>query len=191
MAPTRTRGNVFTGYGDLYYGSATDSPAMPAETVARGGGWPVAWTGFGFTEDGMEYEISKDVEDQNVEEMLTPASVALTGAQILLRFTLAEDVLANMIVAAGIGTLTTTAPGVGQIGKTTLTLGESLKQYAFGFESDNPEGHWRRGIVPLVISTGSVGVPYRRNNKRIYPVEFRAICELDDIVIVNKTANAS
>lgn len=189
MTVVRTRENVFTGFADMYYGNA--GLALPDENaVARGGAWPAGWSSVGLTEDGMEFEVSKDTEDIQVEEILTPVRVAFTGVGVIARFSAAEDTVEMMQLAFGFGTIATTAAASGQIGKKRLTLNETLKEYSFGFEGDVPGGHWRRALLPNCISVGTVGTSYRKNGKRLYPVEIRAICEPSDIIIDTKTADA-
>lgn len=187
MTITRDNTKVMKGYADIYVGPV--GTALPADTVALHGTWPGGWTGIGFTEDGLEIEKSVDTDDITVEEQMTPVDVAVTGIGVAVRFTLTEDTVANMKIAYGGGTIATQAPGASPlIGKSTLTLGEALDEYALAFEAENSFGFFRRILIPKVISVGSVGTPYRKNEKRLYPVEFRAICDPSTIQIIEKTA---
>lgn len=188
MAVTRDRTKVIRGFADIYVGDV--GSALPADSVALGGAWPAGWDGIGFTEDGLEIEVGTDTDDITVEEQLTPVDIAVTGKSVMVRFSLAEDVVENMLIAYGGGTLSTQAAGSGVVGKKTLTLGADLDRYALAFEAENSFGFFRRVLIPEVVSSGSVGTSYRKNEKRLYPVEFRAICDPTDIDIVEKTENA-
>lgn len=188
MAVTRDSTKVIRGYADIYYGPV--GTALPADTVALGGTWPVGWTGVGFTDEGLEIEKSVDTDDITVEEQLTPVDVAVTGVGVAVRFTLAEDSVANMKVAYGGASIATQAAASGVIGKSTLTFNDTLDQYALAFEAKNALGLFRRVLIPKVISIGSVATSYRRADKRVYPVEFRAICDPKTIQIVEQTAIA-
>ena len=188
MAVVRTKENVATGYADIYI--APEDEAIPGSTgsMAAPG---VNYQGVGFTETGLDLEVSRDIEDIKVEEQLTPVDIVVTGAQVMVKFTMAEDLIENRKIAYGGGTLSTTAAGVGQIGKKTLVLSETLEKHALLFDCDNVYGFTTRVHIPSVASVGSVGTPFKRAEKRVYPVEFRALCALTDITIIEQTAAAS
>lgn len=187
VAPVLT--NVIVGEATLYIGPA--NTAMPDDTVALGEAWPVGWTYIGATDAGVTLTVSTNTQDITIEEQSTPALVTVTSKDVTVACALAEDTIANMKTAYGGGTLTTQVAATGTIGKSTLTLSDTLDQLAVGFEGVNPEGFFRRVYIPVVVSVASVGTSYRRAAaKRMYPISLRAICAPSSIEIVDMTAAA-
>jgi hypothetical protein len=181
--------NVLVGYARLY--TAPAGTAMPAETVAFDGAWGSSWTYIGATEEGITQTIGTDTGTITIEESSIAVLTTVTAKTFTLGFALSEDTLESIKLAAGGGTITTTAAASAQIGKKVLTLSDTLDQLAVGFEAVNKFGFFRRVYVPTVLSTGTVATPYRRAaNNRAYPVELHATCRPDQIQIVDKTAAA-
>jgi hypothetical protein len=188
MPPTRDADKVAWGFADIWIADAdTAEPASGATLAEPGGGY----TGVGFTAEGVAMEVSTDSEAIRVEEQLTPVGRVLTAVDVTITLEFAEDVIENRLLAYGFGTLTTTAAAAGQIGKKTLVLGEELDEKAIVIMADNGLGFRDRIYIPRAMAGGSVGTPYRRAEKRVYPVEFTATCAPGDIVIVQQTADAS
>lgn len=194
--PAYTRQNVLAGQARMFLQKLgpTIVPALPAETVALNGAWPTVapniWVPVGATQEGLNFRFQRTTQDINIEEQLTPVSVNTTGLDISFDTVLSEDTLQTMQVAFGGGTITTTAPGVSQIGKSELVIGSDLDQYAFGFEARNEFGFFKRVFVPTVVSVGQVEALHRRAaDARRYAVSFRAICAPEEIKILSKTAN--
>ncbi len=185
MAVTRTESNVYYGIADLWY--APENTAVPTSTTTFQDPLAAGFTSIGFTGEGAETELSKDLEDIRVEEQLTPADTVLTALNFVTRFMIAEDTIGFRQLSYGVGSIVTTAqsPGV-QMGKKTLTLGETLDKKAILIEVANPLGFTTRIYVPSVASVGSVSTTYRRAEKRMYPVEFRALCAPSSITVVEK-----
>lgn len=190
MAPTRTITNVLVGPATLYLGP--EAEAMPADSVMLGGDWGANWMHPGYTDEGLTFNFERDTEMHRVEEQSSPAVVTVNESELMIAVAFAEDTLENMKFAYGGGTITETAAGSGQIGKKTLRLSDQLEVLALGFEGKNPQGFYRRVYIPRVVSVGSVETPYRRSDsKRMYPAEFQAICAIEDIQIVDMTAEAT
>lgn len=187
-ASTRSADKVLHGVANMYYGAA--SATKPLDSIDYDGDWGVAWTPFGFSEDGVATEKNTDTEDVKASEQVTPLNVLVTGVNFIVRITVIESTLEFMKVAFGGGTLTTTAASTGVIGKKTLTLGTSLDRYAIGFEVENELGYWTRMYVPKVLSVATVGTEFKLNGIRAYPIEFRAICKPSEVEVWSKTAEA-
>jgi hypothetical protein len=189
MAPNPDTSAVLVGYARAY--TAPAGTAMPADTVAFDGTWPVGWTYIGATEEGVTQTIGTDTATIAIEEQSIPVLTVVNAKTFTLAFSLSEDTLESIKLAAGGGNIVTTAAATGVIGKKVLTLSDTLDQLAVGFEAINKQGFFRRVYVPSVLSTGTVGTPYRRAaNNRAYPVELHATCRPDQIVFTEKTANA-
>jgi hypothetical protein len=171
------------------------SPAvLPAESVALGGTWPSSpqvWTAIGATEDGVTLGFRRNTADQMVEEQITPVGVETTDADLRCEVSLSEDTLETLRIAFGGGTITTVAAASGQIGKKTLALATDLTHFALGFEAKNPSGFFRRVLIPNIVSIADISTPFRRAaGPRRYKAAFRCLVKLEDVTIVDKTADA-
>lgn len=198
VAPAYTRTNVLVGQARMFLQklSETSAPALPLDSVALNGAWPSdpdnTWTPVGATEEGLNFRFQRTTEDITVEEQLTPVSVNTTGLDISADMVLSEDTVDTMLVAYGGGEIVVTAPGVGQVGKSELTIGSDLDHYAFGFEAMNATGRPRRVLIPDVVSVGQAETMYRRAAAaRRYAVSFRVLCAPEEIEIVEITADAT
>jgi hypothetical protein len=188
---TVTVGNVIVGLAQLYvapYG-ASGEPA-PADTVAKGAPWGGNWVAMGGTSQGVAITMAPKTVDITIEEQMTPADVVIDTMDISVKVTLSEDVIASMQLAYGGGGVITTQAATGTlIGKTTLTLADSLANLSVGFEATNSFGYWRRVYIPKIVSVASVETSYRRAKaQRMYPVTLRAICDPSLIDVVDQTA---
>lgn len=198
VQPTYTRQNVLVGQARMFLQKkvALSAPALPADTVALGGAWPAAgtniWVPVGATQEGLNFRFQRSTQDVNVEEQLTPVQVNTSSLDMSLDMVLSEDTLNTMVYAYGGGSIVTTAAGVGQIGKKELTINSDLDEYAFGFETQNEFGFFRRVFVPSVVSVGQAETLYRRaQDARRYAVSLRVICAPEEVDIVEKTADAT
>lgn len=196
FTPTYDRTKVMAGQVAVRLAPySVASPAvLPAETVALGGAWPTSpqpWTAIGATEQGASFLFRRTTQSLTVEEQLTPVAVETTEVEMKVEATLAEDSLETMRTAFGGGTITTVAAGSGTIGKKTLALSSDLEHFALGLEGKNPEGFWRRVLVPDVVSIADVEVMNRRaQGLRLYKVSFWALVPIEQVTIVNMTAAA-
>lgn len=182
--------NVLVGSATIWI-AAADEP-MPADSVDLGADWAGNWLSPGATDQGVDLTVGRDIQKHMIDEQSTPALITVNTSNIQVDTSFAEDVLTNLKTAYGGGTITTTAAGTGQVGKSTLTLAESLDTLAVGLEGKNKAGFWRRIYIPRVISAAEVKTTFRRSaDYRKYPVSLQAICPLDDILIVDMTAVAT
>lgn len=194
-APFQQLDPTKVGYGAATLYIAPFGTAMPADTVNMGVNWATgipAWVPIGSTDDGVHYSFNPNTNDLQIEESPIPAAVLVDTLDVAVTATFAEDVLANLLYAIGAGTITTQAPGVSLVGKSTLTLSTTLNKYALGIEHSNPYNHWTRVSIPSVMSAGQVTVDNRRSQgKRMYGASFRAICLPSAITVVQKTAEGT
>lgn len=198
VTPAYERENVLVGQARMFVQrkTLTSEPALPADTVALNGAWPAAgdniWEPVGATEEGLNFRFGRDTEDIMIEEQLIPVRIVTTGIDMAAEVVLSEDTIKTMQVAYGGGLVEITAPGVGQPGKTVLTLSSDMDEFAFGFEGVNASGLPRRVMIPAVVSVGQVETAYRRAaNARRYATSFRAICAPEEVEIVEITAPAT
>lgn len=195
-AATRDADKVLHGIANMYHAEAevyANEAAMHTalDDVDYDGDWGSDWTPFGYSEDGVATEKNTDTDDVRASESVTPLNVLVTGVNFIARITVIESTLEFMKVAFGGGTLSTTAAGAGQIGMKKLKLGTGLDRYAIGFEVENELGFWTKMYVPKVLSVATVGTDFKLNGIRAYPIEFRAICKPEEVVVWSKTANAT
>jgi hypothetical protein len=171
--------------------TAPSGTAGPADTVAIGTAWSAPWVPIGSTDAGITRTLTRNTVDIRIEEQQLPVARVADTSDLTYSFDLAEDTMENEKLAFGGGTITTTAASTGVIGKKTLVLSETIDQLALGFEGKNSLGFWRRYIVPIVSSTGTVTTTYRRvADKRMLTVTLSAQCKLSDITIAEMTAAA-
>lgn len=164
--------NVIVGAATLY--TAPPSTPLPADTVAYGAGWGAPWVDVGATEEGVTQIVGTNSQDITIEEQAAPISVTVASSNVRIQTALAEDIIENIKIAWGRGTLTTV---VGPPATKTLALSDTYNQFAIGFEALNAFGFFRRFYVPSVLSTADVTTRYRRAAaERSYTVEFRAVC---------------
>lgn len=195
--PAYVRQNVLAGQARMFLQKLlpTSVPALPLDTVALNGAWPASgtniWVPVGATQEGLNLRFQRSTQDITIEEQLTPVSVNTTGLDISAEVVLSEDTVETMVTAYGGGSIVTTAASSGVIGKKVLTIGSDLDQYAFGFETQNAAGFFRRVMIPTVVSVGQAETLYRRaQDARRYAVSLRVLCAPEEIVVIEKTANA-
>lgn len=179
MALQRNKRNIIVGEVALFY-APVDTP-NPADTVPLFEGWEDPWIHPGYTEEGVATNFERETQDHNVEEDALPAMRATTTATFTISTSFAENLLENMRIAYGGGTIDGTADG-----KQTLTLSNDLEELAVGFEGRAPNGKMRRVIIPRVVSSGTVETANRRaESKRLLPAEFASLCALSEIYIAD------
>lgn len=187
--PVKTLTNVLVGIAHLYI--SPEGTSDPPDTLAFGEAWASPWYHPGYSESGLEFGVERKEKRHYVEEISVPAVITVEETTMKVSFTFAEATLENLRYATGGGTITTQAAGTGIIGKKTLTLSEDLEVVKLGFEGKNPDGFYRRVIIPRVVSIGKIKAQFDRSkNKQIYAAEFESVNAISDIKIYDKTANA-
>jgi hypothetical protein len=147
------------------------------------------WVPAGFSESGVTLTVDRKVDEIRAEEQSTPVLVVPDTTDVTVDITFIEDVLANAALAYGGSTITTVAATSSLPATTTLTLAESLTQYAIAAVGVNSFGFARLLYIPDVYSGGKVKTSYRRTKTpRSYPTTFTAACALAQIAITDATA---
>lgn len=183
---TGNASNILVGSGLVFL--APDATANVADSVAE----PLTpWTYIGYTEDGVDFDATRKEVMHRVDEQSNPLFLTIDTTETKLVTSLAESTLENMKNAFGGGTITTTAAGVGTIGKTVLQLADNVTNLALILQGVNPAGFFRRIYIPKIASIGKIKQEYNRaKKKQLLQVEFAAICPVQQIVVTDKTANA-
>lgn len=152
--------NVIVGEATMYtapYGLATPNQPEPAPSdfIPYGIPWGGNWTSIGSTSEGVAFGYEPTPVKIYVEESPTPAVVTIDTSDVTIAVTLMEDVLNNLLLAAGVGSTATQAASGTGIGKTTFTFGYVLNPYTVGFEAANALGSTTLSAGRSTTSTGS------------------------------------
>lgn len=185
--PAYARDKVLVGLARLFVGAynPTTPLALPANTVALNGTWPVGWTPIGATEEGVAFNFSRSTESVRIEEQATPVHKNTSELDWNIEAVLSEDSLETMKLALGGGTITVTPPATGVPGTRTLVISTDMDKLCLGMEGQNEFGFWRRFRIPLITSEGNVAARYRRAaDARRYNVKLNALCAPEEVEIV-------
>lgn len=124
------------------------------------------FTEVGYTEDGVTITYTADTVDIEVEEETFPIDSVISKESCEVTCNMAESSLFNMDKAMA-GALFS-----GNI----LKLGAGTqKKMVLGIRGTNPAGFPRSIMIPSCVATGAVGMSYRRAEKVVIPVTFRAL----------------
>lgn len=187
--PTRTATNILVGDAVMYLAPA--GTAAPADTIAFEDSWLTPWYHPGYSESGLTFNFDRKEQKHYVEEVSNPLMITTKESTLKVSFGFAESTLENLKYAMGGGTITTVNASSGVIGKKTLKVSDDLEVIALGFEGKNPQGFFRRVIIPRVVSIGKMKTEFDRSKKKtVFNAEFESICSIEDVLIYDKTANA-
>lgn len=183
-------GDVLVGVSTLWYApyGASGAEPLPADTVPFGSAWAGNWVYPGATEGGVVFSWTPKTQDILVDEQATPALVTPDTVDVEITTTLMEDTLNNMILAYGMGVVTSTPAGTGgEPAKDDLALTFELNQISVGLEGLNSYGAARRIYIPRAISgTAKVDTTYQRaKTARMYAVAIRALCPTGSIHVID------
>lgn len=188
--PQKVITNVLVGRANMYI--AEEGIAGPPDTLPFNEEWGNPWYHPGYSDSGLAFGIDRKEKKHYVDDISSPAVITVEESTLMVTFTFAEATLENLRYAAGGGTVTKTAPAIDQIGKTELVLSEELEVLSLGFEGKNPQGFFRRVVIPRVVSIGKINVQFdRASNKQVYAAQFETVCPVSEIEIYDKTANAT
>ena len=146
--------NVIVGTGTLFY-HTTPGTAVGSVT-----------TEFGYTEDGVTIEYTVDESDIDVEEETFTIKRVIQKEEFIITCNLAENLLANLENVMA-GALT------GGAGIVDLGAG-AMREMALKFTGLTTGGLTRTIYIPYANPTGVVGSSYRKGEKTITPLEFKA-----------------
>ena len=124
------------------------------------------FTDVGYTEDGVTMTYNADTADIRTDEETFPIDNVITTESVEVTANLAESSLFNMDKAMA-GSL---------LSGSILKLGAGTqKKLTLQIVGTNPAGFTRAIQIPSCIATGSVGMPYKKDEKTVVPVTFRAL----------------
>lgn len=191
--PAYTATNVLYGVGVLFI--APVGTAVPSDqNLGVGSSWVSGgWSYIGATDQGVSLTFNPTTTDIRIEEQQTPVAALVDQVTMEVTTSLSEETLANINVAWGNGgTVSVTAAGASQPGKSVLTLSTNFASLACALIGKNQLGFARVLSIPIVMSAGSVKTDYRRAaNNRSYPLTLNAISPLSQITVTDLTSIAT
>lgn len=137
-------------------------------------------TEVGYTEDGVTMEYAAEQSDIVVHEETFPIGSALTAESLSVTCNMAEASLANLNNAMA---------GAVLLGS-KITLGAGVnKTMNLKIVGTNPAGFLRAIHIPMAVAGGTVGMSYKKGEKTIVPVTFKALKgDSDACTIVDNAA---
>ena len=134
----------------------------------------------GYTEDGVTVDYGVTKVEINVEEETYPIKQTIQTESLKVTANLAESSLANMHIAMAGSVL------AGNV----LSIGSGVdKEMAIRLVGKNELGYDKTWEIPQAVASGSVGMPYRKNEKTVVPVEFTAIKGSEAIATVTDSTS--
>ena len=138
----------------------------PGDATAVGLSLSSPFTEVGYTEDGVTMEYAAEQADIVVHEETFPIGSALTAESLSVTCNMAEASLANLNNAMAGAVLS----------GSKITLGAGVnKTMNLKIEGMNPAGFLRAIHIPLAVAGGTVGMSYKKGEKTIVPVTFKAL----------------
>lgn len=148
-----------------------------------------SWTAAGATEQGWQNNYNPNVQNITIEEQPTPTDSQVTDAVLTFVANLSEDTIASLGLALS-AIKTVQVPDTTHFGKSTLTMQNSLPRVAAALETKGYWGMPRRYYAPSFTVAANVGTNFRRAaQQRLVPVTFTSVCSLDQIQVVEISAN--
>lgn len=141
----------------VYYQPFNAANAFPADTLDYGTAWGGSWVDAGYTDGGLEANISVDRGEITVDQLIDPILRPVTGRNVTFSTDLAQLSVALLSKAAGLGSVTTLAPGAGTKGHDTLSISANVADdyNSWGFEAKQQNGEPFRGLIWKGLATGS------------------------------------
>jgi hypothetical protein len=143
----------------VYYAPYDGSNAFPDDDdIDFGEAWGAPWVDAGYTDGGMEINISVDRAEITVDQLMEPVLRPITGRDITFSTDLAQMTVENLQLAGGLGEVATVAPGAGTKGHDTLALDASVPTDSYnswGFEALQQNGEPFRAVIWNGLAIGS------------------------------------
>lgn len=147
-------GNVLTGVAVIKYHLTAGTAVGSVSTV------------FGYTEDGVTVTYTPTANDIEVEEETFSLARVLQKEEFMIALNMAENLLAYL--QEGMSGAATGGAGVVDLGA------GAMSSLALKIEGTGPGATTRTIYIPYANPTGTVGMSYRKGEKTIIPLEFKA-----------------
>jgi hypothetical protein len=194
VAPNYDTTQILYGVGYLF--TSPFGTSLPADIdLGDSTKWlsPNPWAYVGSTEAGVNTNFNPNMSELAIEEQVTPVASLVNTATYQVTTSMSEETLTHINLAyGGGGTVATVSQGVGQPGKSTLSLSSIFPTLACAVLGKNNLGYPRVFYIPKVQSAGQVQTAFRRAaQQRLYPITLNALCDLSQIQVIDITAAGS
>lgn len=166
----------------LWWMTYDDTATLPLDTVDYGTDMSTltpAWTAGGLTEGGLTFTITRTLQTIQMDQLLDPVLRPISARQVTFATKLGQDDPTLMVVAGGMGAVTTVAPGASTRGHDLYTIPSGTPADAFYgimFEAEQQNGMAFRAMIVKGIPTGSPsGVFGDATKAASYAFEFTAL----------------
>ena len=143
--------NVLTGVALITYDTTGGAASVGVTTE------------LGYTEDGVIVEYTPTVVDIEVEEETFAINRVITKEEITVTCNCAENLEANLLTALAGGT-----------GSPIILDAGALQDFALKIYGLTTGGLHRTIYIPYAHSVGTVAMSYRKGEKTIIPITFKA-----------------
>lgn len=149
--------NVILGGAKIWY--APVGEANPDDSVAFGADWAGNWARVGYTSEPCVIIYEDERVKIKVQEHLGAIKDRRIDESLMIETKLAELKMEYLALAMD-GTITTTAPGAGQVGKTELKGGDQwvISRYKWGVEGEYVDANGASFPLRLYIHIGTAKV---------------------------------
>lgn len=159
--------------------------ATPANTVAYGAAWPAGWEDQGWTQGGIGWRLSTDLQDIRVDQSPYAVDHVMTGGEVAVMASLAQSTLKRLAASVGRGVYTYVAPVTG------ATPADGYEQYDIpadqevlartmvGVETKTKEGKPRRIFLYEALAIAPQEWNVNLGQLALIRMEFRAVPPAD------------
>lgn len=172
---------VLFGNALLYVAPYDDTGAQdfPADTVDYGTTWGAPFDEVGYTQEGINLNMSTTRGEIVADQVLDPLFRPVTGRSVSVAANLIEITAGNLALGLGQGDTTTTAPGAGTRGYDEYTLESTVTDdyRTWGIDAEQPaDGEPFRVIVWKGLAAGNLSTAFgQRATAARIPVEIQAL----------------
>lgn len=170
---------VISGRNYLVYSKTYNTTnAMPADTVDYGDAW-TGYTDRGYTIGGLTFSMNITRGEIRVDQEFDPIVRPITGRAVTLGTQLAEMTAANLQLASGLGSVTTTAPSSGVRGHDDLEINSNVTDTtnSWGFDILQPNGEAFRILIYKGLATGTPAPSFTPDNAATTALEITGLVD--------------
>lgn len=167
--------NIIAGPTVLYLAAAGTAPPSLASIPAASDWLTAGFKPCGYSENGVDFVTTPSVKDFTPDESLAPVKQLVQGLKVEVKIALWESHLENLERAISMSLLSN--PGTG-IKTLSVGSGNSLKEFALGFQGAGPGGLLARVVnVWRVNVTSPTTQSYQRKDISKLPSTFSALTD--------------
>ena len=189
--------NIIVGAGALYIGQTTDTEFTELDLAKSGATFADSdsfqnptnvnstnWASVGYTSEGAELSFEPDYGEVQVDQLLDVAKIFKQGQRVMLKTTLTEATLENLLVTVGgkAGDLETSTSDIqvfningGSLGYAPIERSLCLVGPGPDSKKTSSKGVERVYVAYRALSMDTVTVGVRRNEATVFPASFRLL----------------